>query len=209
MRIQFLKPARQRVKSLFVGLALLHVCAHAFAESLEPGVFVGQPQILLKDGKVEGCGLRFGVTGVAAKPTTRTPVFDASLVVYSGAYGLAQVASFANISAADMEKKVKPKQQKTASFSFKVPEHAATVPLEGKSFYSPEDGKSLLYGVAGVDTLAILTAAISGEEIQLSVAREGERARRTFRGTVALEDEDKRELANCVDDLVRQMEARK
>ncbi|MFO1311560.1 MAG: hypothetical protein U1F41_05775 [Burkholderiales bacterium] len=170
------------------------------AQNVIPTKMVGQPLMYMKEGEVEGCGMRI----IGGRPTAKADEwewFDVSINVYSNGGGLVKIVSY-DINAPKMQATgAKPKPLKVRSGWLKAPGKSGTTPIDGKSAVA-DDGVSLLYGTDLDRTMPMFQAYFQNETISVAVRRASQPTETVYSGVIEMDAAEDKQIRGCLSELV-------
>lgn len=170
------------------------------AQNLLEARIEGQPLIYLKDGNIEGCGVRlfaFQLDPVGSAGTG----WDVSFNFWTNGLATAKGLAY-DIDVRELKAGKKPKNARLERFWIKAPNVSATQPRENRIFPG-DDAGSIMYAI-GLDTaIDLLKATFAKETLTVSIRRAGERTERLYFGIPSLSDAEREQLMNCVSEAAR------
>ena len=187
-----------RFKRAIPAFMLSLVQMGAVAQNVVPVQMTGQPLQYLRDGAVNGCGIRMIAVEVADNLSTEAS--EVSINVYDRGRAIVKAIAYAPLVQGDRV----PKTLKVNAAWARAPGSNATRAL-GQTGYG-DDKRSLLYATDLGGALAILQAQIQGKPVQVSVQREGEKSYRILSGVVLMTRQEQEQLQVCVAELVDKMQ---
>lgn len=188
---------------LLVGLLLSGSC---FAERLLSATFTGQPTLLLKDGNIQSCGVRF--VGFEAPINPSNPkesiwFSDASFMLDRGGFGMVKaILKKSTIGAINTGGKQTVQTFKT--FWIKAPNADATQPINGKVIDGENEG-SKLYIADAIGVMNLYKAISEHKPIQLGF-KFVDSNDFAFYGEVALSEKEFEQVRSCMDELIGLMQ---
>lgn len=177
--------------------------ASATAGTVEQAVIVAEPQMQVKDGAVEGCGMRLKSMPIDTTGLTSALVIDMSFNIYRSGMALLKggavriplrEASRGQVSNAPID-----------SFWMKIQSSRPTKPLHGHVMPAENPGY-LLYGEALDEVVKLFDGLADRTPLTLGVRLKAEGIDRIYAGVAQLSDADRAQHAQCLGDLIRQME---
>ena len=174
--------------------------AGAGAQNIVPTKMSGQPLMYMKDGEVNGCGIRI----IGGRPTINGAVwewFDVSINVYEHGGGLVKIVSYDVDEPKMRAGGLKPKPLPVRSGWLKAAGKSGTTPAKGKSAVA-DDGASLMYGSDLDRTMPLFSAYFQRETVSIGVRRVGDKTETIYSGVVTMDDNEDQQLRSCLRDLV-------
>lgn len=187
----------------FLFLLFLLASLPCFAEVLRPMDFEGQPVILVTDGKISLCGIRFfGVESPVGSDNKNAKIWasDASVSITSGRAGLVKATALQS-TIEKIEKKVDPSVQEISTFWIKTSGSDASYPLDGVTLNGDELG-SKMYPTDGRPVVAIIKSIFEGNPVQLGFRFADSTRDFAFYGKVSLTLQDANQVRSCIGELV-------
>jgi hypothetical protein len=186
------------IRSACISL-LLHasICV---AQGMNEAKIEGQPLQYIKEGAVNGCGVRLFSFELNQDLMTGQG-WDGSINVWAS--GVANVKGLTyDLNIKEMESGKRPKHGEIEKFWLKAPGSRATTPRDGKIFPG-EDAGSILY-VTEIDVaLALFDAVFQDKSITVGLRRKGERSDRLYFGRAKLSDAERQQLILCMGEVSR------
>lgn len=170
----------------------------AAAQNVVPVQMTGQPLQYLRDGAVNGCGIR--IIAVEVADNLSTEASEVSVNLYDGGRAVVKAIAYAPLARGNQSVKT----LKVKSAWARAPGSTATRAL-GQTSYG-DDNRSLLYATELMGALAILQAQVEGKPVQISVQREREERYRVLSGVVPLSLPEQEQLKACISELVEKMQ---
>jgi hypothetical protein len=180
-------------------LALASLSGNGSAQNLITAELVGQPLQYMKDGEVNGCGLR--IMGGSPSGGGRPLFADASVNFYVAGHTLVKVAMFEVTN--QQSGRASPRRIPVQSGWLKAPASSAT-PVLGNAMKG-EDGASLLYGTEFAPALAVVEAHLDNQPIQIGVRRVDATTETIYAGRIRLEPSEREQFVGCWETLVQKM----
>jgi len=184
--------------------ALVIATSTAMAGTVEQAIVIAEPQMQIKDGAIQGCGYRLKSIPQSLAGLTSVIVLDTSFNIY--AKGKALLKGGAVRVAVKAGAPGKAENRQIASFWIKAQGEKPTKALNGKVIPGETQGY-LLY----VETIAavakLFDSVADGTPLTIGVRVKGEGIDRIYSGVAQLSDQDRNQGAQCLNDLVKQMEA--
>lgn len=186
---------------LLVGLL---VSGNCFAERLLAASFHGQPVMLLKDGAVRSCGIRF--VGIQTPANTSNPKEslwfpDASFMLDRRGYGMVKTilnqTTVGDINIGNRQQTPQPFK----TFWMKAPIADATKPLKGEVINGETQG-SKLYVTAPISVMELYAAVSKHKPIQLGIKFDDDANDFALYGEVTLSEQDFNQVASCMSELM-------
>ena len=183
-----------------IAAALLGAASAASAQNIDLANMTGQPLQYMKDGGLDGCGLRI----VAVRPLAgdRMEACVVSVNIYVNGSAVVKAIAYAPMSTI---KAVEPREVKVASSWIKAPGNKPAVAMSEP--YAGDSKLSLLFLTDPRPTFAVLMAQQQGKQIQISVRRSGQSPERILAGEVKLQSGEAVQLSQCLDELLKAMQA--
>ena len=182
--------------SRYLFLAALLWQSACAAQTVFSAELTGQPLQYMKDGVVNGCGIRI----VALRPMGGRVVMaiDVSINVYASGAAIFQAGTYDAELPVGSSKKGEPLP--VASAWIKAQGAVATKPV-GRSSMAAADKVSLIYVTELESALAVFRAQARGEPVQVSVTRRGSDIGSIFAGPVTLDASERAQLGACLGEL--------
>jgi hypothetical protein len=185
----------------FFWVALL-MAGTASGQNVIPMRIQGQPLVYMKEGKVDGCGIRFVMVDAPPKftDTTKITMYDVSFNIYTSGLALikggASDATSADFKAGNYST-AKPVLLKT--LWIKARGNEATTPLTGMK---RSDDPGMITYVADEERVAALFVALAKEEpILVGTQRPEAKSERIFSGKIDVTHSELQEISACVKQL--------
>ena len=175
----------------------------AQAGTVEQAVVVAEPQMQVKDGAIQGCGYRFKSVPRSFEGLRSVLVLDTSFNVY--AEGLVLLKGGAIRVAVKEGSPGQSTNTKIETFWMKAQGEMPTRALGGKVIPAENQGY-LLYGETMAAVTKLFSALAEGTPLTFGVRVKGEGLDRIYSGVAQLSDQDREQGAQCLSDLVKQME---
>ena len=163
----------------------------AFAQSGPPMPIEAQPLTHVRDGEVQGCGLRL-TGGEPGKQTSSW--FDVSFNVFRRGLGLAQSIAY-EIKRSDYEGDSRPAKVPVQSTWLRISDGATRL---GEN---TEQRDALVYSLVMDDVLAVFEAVARGRAVTLGIKRWGQRVDAVYTGAPFLTDDSRSRMSACLADL--------
>ena len=175
----------------------------AGAQPLTEVELLGQPLQYLKEGKVDGCGVRIvGLRPLGSPPTTVQGI-DVSFNLFAPGVGSVKgllMEGPLSVRTADLPRKP------LSRIWLRAPGSDATTSSNGQFHESPTDKLALLYTTSSIDSvIALFTATIEKKSIQIGVRAKGTELDRVFFGVVKLSEAESKQIADCLGDFSRNL----
>jgi hypothetical protein len=182
-------------------IALLSVLPSiSSAQNLLEARIDGQPLIYLKEGNIQGCGVRlFSVQLDAVGSTGKS--WDVSFSYWTNGLAVAKGLAY-DIDVRELKAGKKPRNARLEQFSIKAPNVSATRPRENR-ILSGEEAGSIMYVIDLGTALDLFKAIAAKETFTVSIRRPEERTDRLYFGIPALTDTEREQLMNCVGEAAR------
>lgn len=161
----------------------------------------GQPLPYVKEGVTQGCGLRILAAVPAAKGGYR--MADLSANVWANGAAMVKGTTY-DASPAAIQAGTRPKLAIVESVWIKAPGERATAPLSKVA--RGEDGFALRYATSVSSVIDVLFAQREGQALTVAIRRKGESNERIYSGPVKLEERDRKELAECLSEILPPLE---
>jgi len=169
-------------------LVLIACAAGAGAQSTKSAAIEAEPLTYVRDGEVQGCGVR--LTG--GEPSTpASSWFDVSFNVFRRGVGIAQSIAY-EIRRSDLEGDSRPA---------KVPVQSAWLSGGAGSTRRGENIErrdSLIYMLAADEVLALFETVAAGEPLTLGIKRWDQRTDAVYTGTPTLSSDSRLEISTCL-----------
>lgn len=177
------------------------VTGGACAGTVEQATVFAEPQMQVNDGALQGCGYR--IKSIPKFDPDSVVVLDMSFNIYSPGFVLMKGGAV-QFDVKD-GRPDNPVVRPIAGFWLKAPNMRPTTALNGK--LTPAENKGyLLYGEKVDAVMRLFNAVWDREALTLGMRIKGESIDRIHTGTVQVSDEDVRQVQQCFDELVQQME---
>lgn len=183
-----------------MSLCLVLMASSALAQAVFPSDIRGQPLMYMKDGIVEGCGVRFLIIDIVPGRNV-VPVYDMSFNLYR---------TFAAVKAGSYDVHIdelragKPmgteKRVSLTTAWLKAANTPATTPLNG--MHQSDDKGFFLYEADVERVTPLFLAVMRGESISVGARREKDKGDRIFAGPVKLDPAELEQLTQCAAELV-------
>lgn len=180
-------------------LGLLFVPLATYSAVMVESTFEAQPQMQIKEGKPQSCGLRV----FTVQPTQASGVFtgiDGSFLVDASAFGLVKGIVY-TLKKTNIEANSRPVTQPLKLIWFRAPGKPATQPLGDKAFVSPETKGAKLYVTAPASVFALFDAILDSKPIQVGVSFKNGSQDRIYYGKVNLSEADATQLKECLSEM--------
>jgi hypothetical protein len=180
-------------------------CLASHADTLRAATIAGQVQQFLKDGRVTGCGVTFSAIEVGNSPRDLLTVFNGSFML-SGPFGglmkgWASSITGANVLAGNYgPDHLKP--SKTLMVWAKAQGADATTIVPGQSIGKSDDPGYIMYLTPIKPLMALVDAIYEGTPVQMGMRTSAQKFDVVLFGKVAMPDEDKAALSNCITEWV-------
>ena len=187
-----------------LGIGFLSLLGNAEAQNVISTQIVGQPLVYMKDGNVNGCGVRLIVVVSPPLPSAApVPVYDLSFNTFLPGYCVVKgsssdVPSSKTDGAPDFSKE---RGIPLTTFWLKAKNKPATSPLTGT--LKGEKPGSILYKADIDAVLPLFAVAAKGETILVGTKRQGENFERIFTGAIAMPVNEIEEVIQCLDEIQR------
>lgn len=163
----------------------------AYSQSTLPALIEAQPLHHVRDGRVEGCGVR--LTG-GEPDKAASSWFDVSFNIFRHGVGVAQAIAY-EIRRSEFAGNSRPAIVPVRSTWLKAGEGSARL---GES---SERGESLVYQMAIDDVLVLFAALANGEPVSLGIKRWGQRVDAVYVGAPVLSSDSRHRIGRCLDNL--------
>lgn len=190
---------QQRLWVVFAA-ALAATSLSAFAQSMEEAQISAQPLVYMKQGKLEGCGIRF--IGVLLAPNLKTGRgLDTSVNIWTTGMAAAKGLSY-DIDVAALRAGGKTNRAPINSFWIKAPDSNATSPLEGR-INDSDDAGGKIYLIAFDSALPIFRAVIEEKSLMFGVGRQNETGEKIYFGVAKLSKAELEQITQCLREMVK------
>jgi hypothetical protein len=190
------------MRALMAFCLSMYVAPFAAAQTAVEAQLSGQPLMYMKDGKVDGCGIR--LVGVVVLSTLKDGIaLDASVNIYNTGVGVVKALSY-DVTLGAGQAGSKHRTMAIDRFWLKSPSGEATHPQDGQ-FHKTDDGGGRLYTVTVEDALNLLLAAATGNVVTLGLKRSAESHERIYFGRAKMTEGEKNQVISCMDSLVARM----
>jgi hypothetical protein len=166
----------------------------------------GQALVYMKDGAIDGCGIRVLVVDVPAayNQVSLITAYDVSFSVKPSGLAVVQARS-TDATLSDYESGDKNRRKAVAPerFWFKASGASATAPIErmnGRMLPGADRG-SILYLSDRDPVVALFSAHGAHKPILMGVTRPGMRTERVFSGQINMSDSERKKVSSCLDEL--------
>lgn len=182
--------------------SLFSIGCIASAQNVIPTRMDGQPLMYMKDGAVNGCGLRIIGGGQRANSET-FDMFDVSINLYREAGAMVKLVAYSTtVAELKSSKGREPATTKVTSGWIKAEGSAATDP--GQSTATPgSDQNSLLYRTSVDSAIAIFKANIESAPVTIGLRRQGVSTERVYYGKIAMSKEETEQHRACLSEMLR------
>ena len=177
-----------RLWSWIAALSCLAAVPAAAAESGAPLALAAQPLTHVRDGQVQGCGLRL-TGGVAGREASSW--FDVSVSVFGAGGGLVQAVVY-ELRRSEYEGEARPERVPVRSAWVRAGEGATR---RGENV---ERRDTLVYRLLAEDALALFEALAEGRSITVGIRRWGEREDSVYTGAPMLDESARAEVGACL-----------
>ena len=175
------------------------------AGTVEQASIFADPQMQVKSGEVQGCGYRLKAIPQDIATAKSAVMLDASFNLYSkGTLGLLKGGAL-QLALKDGELG-KPVNKPIESFWVKVQGEKPTAPTKVAIFAAETKGY-LLYGVSLDTTMSLFKAVWDKVPIMIGMRLKGEPFDRIYSGTAQVSDQDNAQVHECMNELIKQMQA--
>jgi hypothetical protein len=188
---------------LVLGLMLSHVVCAEVASEIK---LAGKPGSKLNNGLTEMCSVRVIGVKESKSPDQPSDGIDFSFSIGTQG-GMVKIATY-DVSSSK-QKKQKPKIVPISSAWLKMSEGEITSPLDGKFHVNLETSGSIMYETSAESIAALFDDLHSGFPIEIGIQRLSENENRVYSGIVKLTGADQKQIAGCLEDLVKGIEAGK
>ncbi|MEY8689884.1 MAG: hypothetical protein AB9M53_08400 [Leptothrix sp. (in: b-proteobacteria)] len=161
---------------------------------------VTQPQMQVKSGAVDGCGVRIIAIPTAGAPTKKGFAVDASFNIYADGVGMVKAGVIKTLNGNPTGE-----TQPISNFWLKANGAKATAPNAVGVLKSPTPKGYLFYATELSTINKLFSALLEQEPVLLSIRRTDEDMDRTFAGTAVLSDTDRAQVMNCLNDLAAEI----
>ena len=181
-----------RVRYTLLMLSMLASAPAAAGDGGAAAIVVeAQPLTYMRDGTVQGCGVRF--TG-GEPGTPSSSWFDVSVNVFNRGVGLAQSIAY-EIRRSEFDGESRPERVPVRSTWVKTAEGSTRL---GES---TERRESLIYRLLVDDVLAVFEAVATGQPVTLGIRRWGERVDTVYTATPVLTEDSGARMSTCLASL--------
>ena len=173
-----------------IACALLAASA-AYAQSLAATLMEAHALMHVRDGRVQGCGLRL-TGGEPGKQASSW--FDVSFNVFRRGPGLAQSIAY----------EIRPSGHDGESRPAKVPVQSTWLKVSDGATRLGENRErrdALIYTLVMDDVLALFEAVANGDPVTLGIKRWGQRAGAVYTGAPRLSSDSRHRMSACLADL--------
>jgi hypothetical protein len=191
------------MRTLFGIWLSICVAPFAHAQVAEEANLTGQPLMYMKNGQVDGCGVRL-IGIVVASNLKKAEAIDGSVNVTMDGYGTVKGLSYDMIPGKAMERRNIPIER----FWLKAPGSEATHPRDGQ-FHKTDDVGGRMYIVSVDAALQVLIAAVTDKTINVGLKRTPELRERIYFGRVEMTQGEKDQVLSCLDDLIVRLSKRR
>lgn len=192
---------KMNVILLLVGLM---VYGSAYAEQLIAADFVGQPSILLKEGVLQSCGIRFvgfENTFNPDNPKESIRMSDASFMLDRKGYGLVKATLSMN-TVGGVQTHKKQVTQPFRTFWIKAPNADATKLVKGQAVVNGDSINSKLYITDALSVMALHSAVAEQKPIQIGIKFDDDTKDFAFFGKVTMTDSEAEQVSSCMNELI-------
>jgi len=189
------------MRRVAVAAALLTAVGTASAGMMLEALILGQLSQHMKDGQVNGCGVRlFGL--VVPDKVQDTEGFDVSFNLFHPGLGLVKGGGI-HVTADDLaNRRTGTPRPKPDVLWLRAPGATATQPRDGKYPHAEEPREATMYVTSDLAGVTALFAAIfEGKPVQVGILQHGESVERIYYGRVALKNSEMLELGACIEEL--------
>lgn len=187
-----------------LGLAALMTLTSAQAGTVEQALIIAEPQMQVKDGALEGCGMRLKSMPIDTAGLASTVVIDMSFNIYRS--GMTLLKGGAVRIALREPSRGQASNAPIESFWMKAQSSRPTKPLHGHVMEAENPGY-LLYGETLPEVSKLFNGLVDGTPLTLGVRLKGESIDRIYSGIPRLSDADRAQHAECLGGLVGQMKS--
>jgi hypothetical protein len=188
-----------RSRGIVFAVALLSTF-RAYPQNADETRIDGQPLIYVKDGHIHGCGVRFIGFQLGTDSIARS--WDISVNFYADGFAAVKGMSY-ELDARRLGTSDPPRVMPIQSAWVKAPNEPAPQPLSGA--HDGEDSGSKIYAVSFDAAVKVFLATIAQEEMMLGIRRKGENGERIAFGRVNLSEAERRQLDQCVRELLTEI----
>lgn len=183
---------------------ILLATSTATAGTVEQATLVAEPQMQIKDGEILGCGYRLKSIPKSFDGLPSVIVLDTAFNIYAQGLALLKGGAVRVVVKAGAPGQTTNRQ--IESFWMKAPSEKPTRSLNGKVMPAETQGY-LLYGESFGAVAKLFDAVADGTPLTVGARIKGEGVDRIYSGVAQLSDQDRNQGAQCLNDLVKQMEA--
>lgn len=189
----------QRLSRLAASGILLTPSA-LMAQNVIPTNMEGQPLMYMKDGAVNGCGLRI-IGGNPSQTSAIVNMFDVSINVYRSEGAMVKIVSYST-TVAELQTNKPPKTIKVKSGWLKTPGEKATDPGVNPAV-SGDDPNSILYRTSIDSAISIFTAYARQQPISVGIFRAADTSERVYYGRINMSSQEMEQHRSCIQELSR------
>jgi hypothetical protein len=207
VRTQISTIIRRQTEPISMLIAILGVAfsmTPAHAGTVEQAAILAEPQMQVSDGAVQGCGFRIKSAPRTLDGLTSVLVLDMSFNIYAD--------GFAGLKGGAVRIPVKSGAPghgtilQIQNFWMKVESERPTKPLNGEPLQAENPGY-LIY-VESVEAVGNLFNGVAeGKTLTVGVRLKGEGIDRIYSGVAHLSDADRRQGAQCLNDLIKKIDS--
>lgn len=178
------------------------LCGTAHAGTVYQSAIVVSPQMQMREGEVDGCGIQFKSLPTSFGGENAPVMLDVSLNLYSGFYaGMKGGASRVGMTGGTPSSR---KALPISSFWLKTVGQKATTPTKGKVMPANDPGY-LLYASDFSHAADLFYAVLEGKQLSLGVHIKGESVERIYVGIPSLEDVEREQSRQCMVELLERI----
>lgn len=187
-------------------VALATSTTTATAGTVEQAMIIAEPQMQVKDGAIQGCGYRLKSFPQSWRGLNSVVALDTSFNIYSN--GLALLKGGAVRFPVNAGALGQAANKPIVSFWMKAQAEKPTKALNGKVLAAETQGY-LIYGEDFAAVGKLFESVGDGTPLTIGVRVKGEGIDRIYSGVAQLTDQDQAQTVQCMDELIKQLEAEK
>jgi hypothetical protein len=159
----------------------------------------------MKDGQVNGCGVRMvGLTDPVG-PDKSVEGFDVSFNLYAQGFGIVKGGGFTSTQP-QIERGSAGKKRRPEAVWIKASGKQATQSRDGKVQTSQDTPEAIFYGTDIRPVLDLLSAVGDGQPIQIGLRFPGAGIDRIYQGVVQMTPEDSSSVGRCMNELLQSIQ---
>ncbi len=192
-------------RSLLIPFLLLPTLS--VAQNVETMEFQSQPLMYMKEGNVQGCGVR--LVGVRPPPAISSEkanwqVIDVSFNLSLPGMATIKLSSY-DSTPSELKANVKPRMVYVERGWLKAPSAVGTNPMPGTNYFRGEDPNAVLYVTSVDSVLSLFKAQAENQTIHIGIRRKGENFERIFAGKLTFNETDASQSSQCFSDLISRL----